>query len=453
MGSIPKKTISVYITSKDTGQKVEQVDISHLLTTKSIEAPTIKLYKNKTRQEILGFGGAFTEAAASVYNKLGTEKKEEIIKAYFGTNGNGYSMARTHINSCDFSLGNYSYCDTPGDTELNYFSISRDKELLIPFVQDAMDHANTPIHILASPWSPPAWMKTNGQMNHGGKIKDEYRTAWANYFCKYINSYEKEGIPIWGISVQNEPAAKQSWDSCIYTAEEERDFIRDYLGPALESRNLLDKKVIIWDHNRDIMVERARTVLNDPEAAKYVWGTGFHWYNGDHFDAVQKVHDEFPGKHLIFTEGCQENGPHIGSWDLGERYATSIINDLNRWTVAWIDWNLILDERGGPNHVGNYCSAPIIVDTRSQDILYQSSYYYLGHFSRFIKRGDKIIGYECKTNDLLTLAAVNASGIVTAVVMNKKDVSAEFKYQNGDTNIPLSIPGRSIVTLIDDSIH
>ena len=453
MTTLPEKTISVYITSKDTGQKVEEVDISHLLTTKSIESPTIKLYKNKTRQEILGFGGAFTEAAASVYNKLGIEKKEEIIKAYFGTNGNGYSMARTHINSCDFSLGNYSYCDTPGDTELNYFSISRDKELLIPFVQDAMDHANTPIHILASPWSPPAWMKTNGQMNHGGKIKDEYRAAWASYFCKYINAYEKEGIPIWGISVQNEPAAKQSWDSCIYTAEEERDFIRDYLGPALESRNLLDKKVIIWDHNRDIMVERARTVLNDPEAAKYVWGTGFHWYNGDHFDAVQKVHDEFPGKHLIFTEGCQENGPHIGSWDLGERYATSIINDLNRWTVAWIDWNLILDERGGPNHVGNYCSAPIIVDIRSQDILYQSSYYYLGHFSRFIKRGDKIIGCECKTDDLLALAAVNTSGIVTAVVMNKKDVSAEFKYQNGDTNIPLSIPGRSIVTLVDDSIH
>jgi len=453
MTTLPEKTISVYITSKDTGQKVEEVDISHLLTTKSIESPTIKLYKNETRQEILGFGGAFTEASASVYNKLDTEKKGEIIKAYFGEQGNDYSMARTHINSCDFSLGNYSYCDTPGDTELNYFSISRDKELLIPFVQDAMDHANTPIHILASPWSPPAWMKTNGQMSHGGKIKDEYRAAWASYFCKYINAYEKEGIPIWGISVQNEPAAKQRWDSCIYTAEEERDFIRDYLGPALESRNLLDKKVIIWDHNRDIMVERARTVLNDPEAEKYVWGTGFHWYNGDYFDAVQHVHDEFPDKELIFTEGCQENGPHIGSWDLGERYATSIINDLNRWTVAWIDWNLILDENGGPNHVGNYCSAPIIVNTNTQEILYQSSYYYLGHFSRFIKRGDKIIGSECKTDDLLVLAAVNRSGTATTVVMNKKDVRIECTYQNGDTILPLSIPARSIVTLVDDSAH
>jgi glucosylceramidase len=321
--------------------------------------------------------------------------------------------------------------------------------MLIPFIKDAIEQAKTPIQIMASPWSPPAWMKTNGQMNHGGKLKEEFRDAWATYYCKYINAYEKEGIPIWGISVQNEPTAKQTWDSCIYTAEEERDFIRDYLGPTLENSNLLDKKVIIWDHNRNIMVERARTVLNDPEAAKYVWGTGFHWYNGDHFDAVQQVHDEFPDKELIFTEGCQENGPHIGSWDLGERYATSIINDLNRWTVAWIDWNLILDENGGPNHVGNYCSAPIIVDTNTQEILYQSSYYYLGHFSRFIKRGDKIIGCECKTDDLLALASINDSGITTTIVMNKKNTQENCTYMNGEVILDLCIPSRSIVTLIN----
>jgi glucosylceramidase len=292
-------------------------------------------------------------------------------------------------------------------------------------------------------------MKTNGQMNHGGKLKEEFRDAWATYYCKYINAYEKEGIPIWGISVQNEPEAKQTWDSCIYTAEEERDFIRDYLGPALENKNLLNKKVIIWDHNRDIMVERARTLLNDPEAGKYVWGTGFHWYNGDHFDAVQQVHNEFPDKELIFTEGCQENGPHIGSWDLGERYATSIINDLNRWTVAWIDWNLILDENGGPNYVGNYCSAPIIVDTNTQEILYQSSYYYLGHFSRFIKRGDRIIECENKTDNLLALASINESGITTTVVMNKKNTQGNCTYMNGEAILDLCIPSRSIVTLIN----
>ena len=449
MTNIPENTISVYITSKETRQKIEQVNLSHLLTKKKMGSSTIKLNKNDIRQEILGFGGAFTEAAASIYQKLETERKEEIIQAYFGADGNGYTMGRTHINSCDFSLGNYTYCDTPGDIELKDFSISRDRKMLIPFIKDAIGKAETPMRIMASPWSPPAWMKTNGQMNHGGKLKKEFRDVWARYYCKYIKAYEKEDILIWGVSVQNEPAAKQTWDSCIYTAEEERDFIRDHLGPALESRGLLDKKVIIWDHNRDIMVERTRTVLNDPETAKYVWGTGFHWYNGDHFDAVQQVHDEFPDKELIFTEGCQENGPHIGSWNLGERYATSIINDLNRWTVAWIDWNLILDENGGPNHVGNYCSAPIIVDTNTQEVLYQSSYYYLGHFSRFIKRGDRIIGCENKTDDLLALASINDSGVTTTVLMNKNNTQENFIYMDKNVILDLCIPPRSIVTLIN----
>ena len=197
------------------------------------------------------------------------------------------------------------------------------------------------------------------------------------------------------------------------------------------------------------MVERARTVLSDPDAAKYVWGTGFHWYCGDHFDNVQKVHDEFPDKQLIFTEGCQEGGPHIGSWDLGERYATSIINDLNRWTVAWIDWNLILNEQGGPNHVGNYCSAPIIVDTRSQDLLYQSSYYYIGHFSRFILPGDKIINSKNTNDKIDVLSSINDQNIVNTVIQNKNESRVEVNYNRGNVNSVFSIPERSIVTVVD----
>ena len=302
---------------------------------------------------------------------------------------------------------------------------------------------------MASPWSPPPWMKSNGQMNHGGKLKIKFQDTWANYYCKYINFYENEGVPIWGISVQNEPEAVQTWDSCIYTGEEERDFIKNFLGPALEKNKFLDKKLIIWDHNRDLMLKRARAVLSDPVAAKYVWGTGFHWYNGDYFDEVQKVHDEFPDKELIFTEGCQEEGPHIGSWDLGERYATSIINDLNRWTVAWIDWNLLLDERGGPNHVGNYCSAPIIVNTKSQEILYQSSYFYLGHFSRFFKRGDKIIECENNTDNLLSLSAINKNEKISTTIMNKENKSVDFFYENALDTKSFSIPARSIITIIE----
>ena len=260
----------------------------------------------------------------------------------------------------------------------------------------------------------------------------------------------QDGIPIWGISVQNEPEAVQTWDSCIYTGEEERDFIKNFLGPALKRNRYLDKKLVIWDHNRDVMVERSRAVLSDPDAAKYVWGTGFHWYNGDHFDEVQKVHDEFPDKELIFTEGCQEGGPHNGSWDLGERYATSIINDLNRYTVAWIDWNLLLDERGGPNHVGNYCSAPIIVNTKTQELLYQSSYFYLGHFSRFFSRGDKIIECENTSNQLLSLSGINKNGRLTTTIMNKEEDSIPFLYDNGSEKKSYSIPPRSIITIIND---
>ena len=440
---------TIYLTSKESEARIKKVPESELLHNSKTELRSIKVDKNQIRQSILGFGGAFTEASASVFHQLDADKKSEIIQAYFGDNGNQYNMGRTHINSCDFSLGNYALCEKE-DRKLTDFSIERDKKMLIPFIKEALNEASSPVLIMASPWSPPPWMKTNNQMNHGGKLKEEFQDTWAEYYCKYIEFYERDGVPIWGISVQNEPEAVQTWDSCIYTGEEERDFIKNFLGPALKRNKYLDKKLVIWDHNRDIMVERSRTVLSDPDAAQYVWGTGFHWYNGDHFDEVQKVHDEFPDKELIFTEGCQEGGPHIGSWDLGERYATSIINDLNRYTVGWIDWNLLLDERGGPNHVGNYCSAPIIVNTNTQELLYQSSYFYLGHFSRFFSRGDKIVECENTTSQLLSLSGINKNDKLTTTIMNKEEDSIPFLYDNGSEKKSYSIPPRSIITIIND---
>lgn len=443
--------LKIYVTSKDDSSKrISLSPIEELSKDTAKIKSKITIEPKNQRQEILGFGGSFTEASSSIYKELDEEKKEEIIESYFGENGNKYSMARTHINSCDFSLGNYAHVEDENDLELKTFSLERNKISLIPMINDALKKRKNKIRIMASPWSPPAWMKTTGEMNFGGKLKSEYRDTWADYYCKFIENCEKENVPIWGLSIQNEPEAKQTWDSCLYTAEEERDFIKNHLGPSLKKHNLLDRKVIIWDHNRDVMVERARTVLSDPDAAKYVWGTGFHWYCGDHFDNVQKVHDEFPDKQLIFTEGCQEGGPHIGSWDLGERYATSIINDLNRWTVAWIDWNLILNEQGGPNHVGNYCSAPIIVDTRSKDLLYQSSYYYIGHFSRFILPGDKIINSKNTNDKIDVLSSINDQNIVNTVIQNKNESRVEVNYNRGNVNSVFSIPERSIVTVVDD---
>lgn len=399
-------------------------------------------------QTLEGFGGAFTEAAATTLRKMTPETQAEIMRAYFDPrSGHGYSLCRTHINSCDFALGNYAYTEVPGDTELRHFSIERDRQALIPMIKEATRLAGGSLKLLASPWSPPAWMKTNGKMNQGGQLMPEYRSAWARYYCRYIREYEREGIPIWGISVQNEPEATQVWDSCIYTAEEERDFVRDHLGPTLHAEGLENINLVIWDHNRDRMYERAKVVYDDPEAAKYVWGTGFHWYVGDQFENCQLVHDAYPDKKLLFTEGCCEHGTHLQAWYLGERYARSIIQDLNHWTVGWVDWNLVLDETGGPNHVNNLCSSPVICDTGTGKVIYQSSYYYIGHFSRFIRPGAERIICASTMDELESTAFMNPDGEIAVVVLNRSDKNIPFalKY-NGAAALTESLP-HSIQTL------
>jgi glucosylceramidase len=285
-------------------------------------------------------------------------------------------------------------------------------------------------------------------MNDGGSLRRECRGAWARCYVRFIEAYEAEGVPIWGVSVQNEPMAVQRWDSCIYTAEEERDFVRDFLGPALEAAGRGDVRIVIWDHNRDLMVERAQVVYSDPAAARYVWGTGFHWYGPDCFDNVQQVHDAWPDKQLLFTEGCQEGGPHRGSWELGERYARSMINDLNRWTVGWIDWNLLLDFQGGPNHVGNFCSAPILADAATDSISLQSSYFYLGHFARFVKPGARRIACSADCHDLESAAFLNPDDSVAVVVMNRSEREQRFTLSTGDHRTLAELPARSIATFL-----
>jgi hypothetical protein len=241
-------------------------------------------------------------------------------------------------------------------------------------------------------------MKTNGDMLHGGKLKPESRQAWANYYAKFIKAYEREGIPIWGITVQNEPMATQTWESCIYTAEDERDFIKNFLGPTMRREGLADRKIIAWDHNRDLIYQRVSTILADPEAARYVWGFGFHWYepwSGGTmlFDNVRLVRETFPEKKLLFTEGTVDSfkAEDIHNWRLGEYYGRSMINDFNDGAVGWADWNVLLDERGGPNHVGNYCFAPVHADTKTGELIYTNSYYYIGHFSKFVRPGARRI--------------------------------------------------------------
>lgn len=409
----------------------------------------------KTFQTFFGIGGALTDASAETFAKLPKEKQQEFMQAYFDKNkGIGYTLARTNIQSCDFSSGSYSYVQE-GDSALKTFSIDHDKQFRIPFIKQAIAAAGGKLTLFASPWSPPAFMKTNNSMLHGGKLKPEYYNSWANFYTKFIKEYEAEGIPIWGITIQNEPMATQKWESCIYSGEEERDFLKNNLGPTMQESGLGDKKIIGWDHNRDLLYQRASTLLNDPEAAKYLWGIGFHWYEpwsgGDPmYDNVKLVHEAFPNKNLIFTEGCKEafDINKIHDWSLGEKYGANMIHDFNNGTVGWTDWNVLLDENGGPNHVGNFCFAPIHANTKTGELIYTNEYYYIGQFSKFIHPGAKRIISSSSRSALLTTAFLNEDGTTAVVVMNQGNEKINYYvWINGMAAEVNSLP-HSIQTLV-----
>src|SRR5210317_1301568 len=388
------------------------------------------IYVNTTKQHqsLLGIGAALTDAAAETYFKLNPDQQELFMKAYFDKEeGIGYTLARTIIHSCDFSSGSYTYIEE-GDAELNTFSIEHDREFRIPFTKKAIEAAGGTLLMYASPWSPPAFMKTNNNMLQGGKLKPEFYQSWANYYAKFIKAYEAEGIPLWGLSIQNEPMAVQRWESCIYTAEEERDFLKNNLGPTLEREGLGDKKIIVWDHNRDLLFERGNVILSDPEANKYVWGTGFHWYEDwkdgtPMFKNVAGVNDAFPDKKLIFTEGCNEGYDlkRIEDPKLAERYGKAMINDFNNGTVAWTDWNILLDETGGPNHVNNLCFAPVHGNTQTGKLMLTNSYYYIGHFSKFIRPGAKRLSTGTTANHLSATSFMNTDGSIAVIALNDSD--------------------------------
>jgi glucosylceramidase len=455
--STNNKTVTVYTTADSSNYRLSLTD---KLTFKELAQPTegeisVFVEPNKTYQTFIGIGAAITDASAETFAKLSKEKQQEFLQAYFDKDkGIGYTLARTNIHSCDFSSDMYTYV-TEGDASLNSFDVKHDKQFRIPLIKQAIAKAGGKLTLFASPWSPPAFMKTNKDMLHGGKLNNVFAQSWALYYTKFIKAYEKEGIPVWGISVQNEPMATQRWESCIYTAEEERDFLKNYLGPTMKKEGLGDKKIIVWDHNRDLMTQRADVIFNDPEAAKYAWGMGFHWYetwSGGQpmFENVASVNKTYPTKNLLFTEGCAEsfNEAHYQYWANGERYGKSMINDFNNGTVGWTDWNILLDETGGPNHVGNFCFAPMHANTKTGEIIYTPSYYYMGHFSKFIRPGAKKINSTASRSQLLTTAFINTDGKIAVIVMNQSDKKVTYNLCIGTNAAVVNILPHAIQTLV-----
>ncbi len=455
--ALKKNKVTVYATSKGTNQQLErtrQIDMTE--AKQPVESEISVFVDPEIRfQTFVGIGGSFTDASAENFAKLSKEKQEQFLKAYFSAEkGIGYTFGRTTIHSSDFSRGSYTYIDE-GDKNLKTFNIAHDKQFRIPLIKRAMAEIGGKLNLLASPWSPPAFMKSNKSMLNGGSLLPEYYQPWANYFVKYIRAYELEGIPIWGVTIQNEPMATQRWESCIYTAEEERDFLKNHLGPTLWKNGLKNKKIIIWDHNRDLITHRVSTILSDPQANKYAWGIGFHWYEtwsgGDPmFENIEEVNAMYPDKKLIFTEGTVENfdPAKYQSWDNAERYGRSMINDFNNGTVAWTDWNLLLDETGGPNHVSNFCFSPIHADTKTGELIFTPSYFYIGHFSKFVRPGARRIAGSASRSQLLTTSFRNTDGSIVTVVMNQTDQVITYNYILGKRRSAVEILPHSIQTLV-----
>ena len=450
------KTLQVFTTAKDTElrlTKTEELSFGKKVQPLETEI-AIFVNPNKTFQEFMGIGGAITDASAEVFSKLDEAQQETLLQSLYGENGIGYNIIRTSIHSSDFGLGSHTYIEE-GDAELKTFSIDKDKEKRIPFIKRAMAMIGDDLVFYASPWSPPAFMKSNKNMLRGGKLLPEFRQAWANYYVKFIEAYEAEGIPVWGLTIQNEPMATQRWESCIYTAEEERDFLKDYLGPTLEKAGLGDKNIVVWDHNRDLITDRANTIFGDKDASKYAWGIGFHWYETwtgslPNYNNLKAINESFPSKNLLFTEGCQEgfNAERLHHWPNAERYGNSMINDFNSGVVGWTDWNILLDERGGPNHVQNFCFAPIHGDTQTNELIFTPTYYYIGHFSKFIKLGARRISTATSRTTIESTSFLNKDGKIVTVVMNPTDVAITYKLIVNNSEVQLTIEPRAMQSLI-----
>jgi len=466
-------TVDVYETSSN-GNKLKK--ISEFTSAEDVVA--IQLLPDEKYQTITGFGGSFTESSAYLLNQLSKKNRNLILDAYFGSEGAKYSLTRTHINSCDFSLSNYSYAPVAGDTALENFSIEEDRDDIIPMIKEAMAISEEGFKILSSPWTAPPWMKDNKDWK-GGRLLPEYYDTWALFFSKYIDAYKNEGIDIWGLTVENEPLGNNSnWESMHYTPEEMVEFVSNHLGPKLSADNH-DVKILGYDQNRDELKEWADIMYKDEESAKYFDGMAIHWYASTYDympDVLQYTHDKAPNKLMIQSEACVDaEVPHWNDdawywskeatdwgWDWAPddqkhlhpkyvpvyRYARDIIGCLNNWVQGWVDWNMVLDRQGGPNWANNWCLAPVIVDPEKDEVYFTPMYYTLAHFSKYIRPGAVRIGFENSDKDLMVTAAQNPDGSIAAVILNMNLESKNMKLSLGDRFVDIQISAQAIQTVV-----
>ena len=438
--------ITKYETNIKRNLYLHQTEIKHIKQyTDKVENNVLNIYKEIYYQDILGFGGAFTGSTCYCLENAPKLISNKILDDYFSEDGLNYSLCRLTIASSDFSKKSYSYSYKK---DLSDFNIEEDENYIIPTIKKAQER-NSNLKFLATPWSPPAFMKTNKSLILGGKLKNEFKQTWAEYLAKYVIEYNKHNIPIDYMTIQNEPNATQIWESCKFTAEEEADFLTHYLFPTFMDNNLF-VNFLIWDHNKDNIVNRATETLIKYGALEHVAGIAFHWYTGSHFENLEILHDLFPNKLLIHTEGCTGYSNFKTEDELfnAQMYANEIIGDFNSGVNAFIDWNMVLDYKGGPNHKNNNCNSPIMLNKENTDYIKTPTFYYIAQFSKFIKPGAKRIGFSRFTEGINMTAFRNQDNSIVVVLLNKNSYNIEYNLCIDNQYLHDNLDGNAIVTFV-----
>ncbi len=440
--------LKTYTTTYDEKNvKIYTENETEFYTDMDVENNLVNIYDDMEYQTMEGFGGAVTDSAGYIYSLMNESQKKELISTYFKKGNLNYNIVRIPIDSCDFSLEHFEADFGAEDETFEKFSFERVEKYILPMLEDVKKEVGENLQIMLSPWSPPAYMKSNKERNFGGVLLEEFKERYAKYICRYIKEYISRGYKIDKLTMQNEPKAVQTWDSCIFTAESQREFLVKYLMPALKEEKLDYIEIYIWDHNKERSFEWAKIIIDD-ETDDMVAGIAFHWYSGDHFESLRMIKEKFPNKKLLLSEACIEFSKFSSDDFLknAQKYANEIIGNLNEGMNTFIDWNLALDQEGGPNHVKNFCDAPYLFDIDKKELMQRNILHYLYHFSHFILPEAKRIGISRFTENIKVTAFKNPDGKIVMVLLNMNDCDMEVIVRKNDECAKINIPSNAIMS-------
>nr|CAD7395805.1 unnamed protein product [Timema poppensis] len=420
-----------YVSAKD-GRRLEPMTMEFENVVEQEDIATFHVSRDVTYQEIIGFGGADTDATGINLLALSEDSQDNLLSAYFSDKGIRYTTIRVPVGGSDFSDHYYAYDDDhPNDVNLEYFNLTKEDYVYkIPLIKRAQELSPVPVKLFSSPWSAPDWMKTIDTTTKASSLKKEYYGVYANYYVRFLDEYAAENLEFWGLTTQNEPGhglTYGSWNSMGWYPEQLLDWVVGYLGPALEEGGYSHLKLMINDDQR-INVPDFVKIYENTSLNHYASGMAVHWYfDSASADILTQAHDDYPDKFILYTEACITRGSTepavtLGSWENGEKYLSDVIEVTNHWVTGWTDWNMALDLEGGPNWANNTVDAPIIVNATADEFYKQPMFYALAHVTKFVPPGSVRIGLETDNdNGIENVAFVTPDNVTVIILLNRED--------------------------------